>query len=102
MATSRTGTAQWKAIVKAAKRRAQYDGIERCPHCNTELDYSQGLQHNSAEADHVIPHSKGGQDRIDNVTIMCRACNQSKGNRPSPKAANILQRKPLKTSRKWF
>ena len=32
------------------------------------------------EIDHIQPRSKGGSDRISNLTIACHRCNQSKGN----------------------
>ena len=30
-------------------------------------------------ADHVIPHSKGGQTTLENAELLCHRCNQSKG-----------------------
>jgi 5-methylcytosine-specific restriction endonuclease McrA len=101
MATSRTGTSTWLAVAKAAKRRAREAGQEHCPYCKTWLDYDVGRQPNSAEADHIVPHSKGGQDRMNNVMVICRRCNMSKGNRTAPKPRVILAAKPLKTSRQW-
>lgn len=80
MATSRTGTAKWKRVRAAALQQAQADGITRCPACRTHLDYERGQQPNSAEADHITPHSLGGQDTIENVRVLCRHCNQSRGN----------------------
>ncbi|UKA59172.1 HNH endonuclease [Arthrobacter sp. FW306-2-2C-D06B] len=101
MATSRTGTATWKRVSRQAKKTARANGQTRCPYCGTTLDYDVGLKPNSAEADHVIPHSKGGRDTIDNCIVCCRRCNQSKGNRMAPKASTVLAAKPLKTSRRW-
>jgi 5-methylcytosine-specific restriction endonuclease McrA len=101
MATSRTGTSQWKKVRKRALHLAQAQGIERCPYCKVKLDYIVSRTPSSAEPDHVIAHAKGGQDRLDNVAICCRKCNQSKGNRPAPKTTTVLTAKPLKTSRKW-
>ncbi|MHA1540999.1 MAG: HNH endonuclease family protein [Alphaproteobacteria bacterium] len=34
---------------------------------------------NDYQADHVIPHSKGGQTIIENAELLCSKCNQSKG-----------------------
>lgn len=33
------------------------------------------------DADHVIPHSKGGMSNVDNAQLLCRHHNQKKGNR---------------------
>jgi 5-methylcytosine-specific restriction endonuclease McrA len=31
--------------------------------------------------DHIVPHSKGGADTIENLRVLCRACNGKRGNR---------------------
>ena len=31
--------------------------------------------------DHVVPRSKGGSDHLDNLQLLCAACNSLKGNR---------------------
>lgn len=33
------------------------------------------------EVDHIVPVSRGGSDDLDNLQILCRSCNASKGNR---------------------
>lgn len=63
-ATSRTGTAVWKQVRAQAIRRARREGIDHCPDCGILLDYEQSGQRNSAEADHIVPHSKGGKEAI--------------------------------------
>lgn len=101
MATSRTGTSQWKKVRKRALHLAQVRGHAHCPYCQVELDYKVSRTPASAEPDHITPHAKGGQDRLDNVAVCCRRCNQSKGNRLAPKGSTVLDAKPLKTSREW-
>ncbi|WP_424099890.1 HNH endonuclease [Moorena producens] len=32
------------------------------------------------EVEHITPKSKGGSNRVSNLTIACRDCNQTKGN----------------------
>ena len=34
------------------------------------------------EIEHIVPKSKGGSDRVSNLTLACIACNQKKGNKP--------------------
>jgi len=43
----------------------------RCAYCDA--------QDVPLEVDHIVPRSKGGTDRISNLTLSCRACNQKKG-----------------------
>lgn len=33
------------------------------------------------EVEHIVPKSRGGSDRVSNLTLACHDCNQSKGNR---------------------
>ena len=51
---------------------------------------------NNLSIDHVIPRSRGGEDKWENVTTACITCNIKKGNR-TPKEANMALRiKPYK------
>ena len=34
------------------------------------------------EIEHIVPRSRGGTDRVDNLTASCAPCNRSKGNMP--------------------
>ncbi len=40
----------------------------------------QVTQH-TFECGHVLPRSKGGSDMMDNLRVLCRACNRSMGSR---------------------
>lgn len=44
----------------------------KCVYCGTE--------NVPLEVEHIQPRSKGGSDRISNLTLACHSCNQSKGN----------------------
>ena len=41
-----------------------------------------GAQHVPLEIEHIHPKSKGGSDRVSNLTIACHDCNQRKDNMP--------------------
>ncbi|WP_205664683.1 RNA-guided endonuclease IscB [Ammonifex thiophilus] len=45
----------------------------RCAYC--------GKEDVPLEVDHVVPKSRGGTDRVSNLTLACRECNRAKGNR---------------------
>lgn len=48
---------------------------------NFQCLYCGGLfQYGSLSRDHVVPKSRGGKDRWENVVSSCRRCNQHKGN----------------------
>ena len=52
------------------------------------------------EVEHSVPKSRGGTDRVSNLTLACHACNQAKGSRTAKEFGypNIQAqaRKPLK------
>jgi 5-methylcytosine-specific restriction endonuclease McrA len=86
MATRNNG--KYKANRKRLMRLAQQRGITHCPgwedtngthhHCGNLLDYQNSRQPNSAEADHIIPVKWGGTDDLNNLTILCRSCNNAR------------------------
>jgi 5-methylcytosine-specific restriction endonuclease McrA len=39
-----------------------------------------GAKDTALEIEHIKPRSKGGSDRVSNLTLACHPCNQSKGN----------------------
>ncbi len=45
----------------------------KCAYCGTE---NQPL-----EVEHIVPKSRGGSDRVSNLTLACHSCNQAKENR---------------------
>ena len=69
--TSRTGTTRWLHNAATAKRSARAAGLEHCPICHVRLTWDAGLLPSSPEADHIVPHSRGGNDSIDNIQIIC-------------------------------
>lgn len=40
-----------------------------------------GKEHVPLEVEHIAPKSRGGSDRVFNLTLACHECNQKKGNR---------------------
>ncbi len=49
--------------------------------------------------DHIIPRSRGGRDRWENLVCACIVCNNKKGNRTPRQADLLLMKKPRKPHR---
>jgi 5-methylcytosine-specific restriction endonuclease McrA len=45
----------------------------KCAYC--------GKDNAPLEVDHIVPRSRGGTNRVSNLTLACRECNQKKGNK---------------------
>ena len=55
------------------------DGV--CPRTDKTIPEDEIQNHDLWAADHVIPYSKGGKTTLDNLELVCRKYNQSKGNK---------------------
>lgn len=113
MVTSRTGTTPHLRFRKAVLERGVEQGITRCPctdphrhhpkrPCNAWLDYEQSRLPNSAEPDHIIPVTRGGTNHPDNGRVICRQCNQARGNGPRTRSQKPSQAaQPVRTGFAW-
>jgi RHS repeat-associated protein len=63
------------------------NGATKCNNCGTQTVPGQQAKkgvpkpRNETNVDHVIPKSRGGRGRSDNGQVLCRECNQKKGNK---------------------
>ena len=60
---------------KRGRRRAlvERDG-DRCHYCGSGF-----TEVNSPTIDHLVPRSRGGNNRLANLVLACRPCNHAKG-----------------------
>ncbi|VVB96880.1 CRISPR-associated endonuclease Cas9 [uncultured archaeon] len=52
------------------------------------------------EVEHIVPRSKGGSDKVSNLTISCHKCNQKKGNKTAKEFGHPEVQKQAKESLK--
>ena len=92
---SRTAQARHRHWRRRVLAEARGSGITNCPSCGVRLDYDRGLAPNSAEPDHILPASLGGDESLDNGRVLCRTCNIRRGNglrdrrEPAPALADV-------------
>jgi len=80
------------------KREVQQTG-RPCEYCLSPIDLSAPMGTPLAfTADHVIPVSAGGSDRLDNLVPAHFKCNVAKGN----KVAVQVPKKVSKATRHWW
>lgn len=82
----------YKHIVLSRKNILRRDGM-KCQYCGSKTDLT---------IDHVIPKSRGGADKWDNLVAACRKCNNKKGNSTPSEAGMTLQSKPRKPNHLLF
>ena len=64
----------------AQKRRVYEKQQHKCPCCQKNgIDTEYAFE--EMEGDHIIPWSKGGRTVEDNLQMLCKKCNNDKGNR---------------------
>lgn len=75
-------SSQWRSLSRRTKKR---DGWE-CQSCGTK-----GGPFGEAElhAHHILPTSKGGEDRPDNLITVCRTCHEQEHGHRIPSGGNV-------------
>jgi len=102
MATSRTGTAQWKAVRTQRLDHDREQGLTRCPRCHVKLDWEYSRRPNSPEPDHIIPWAQGGTDTFENTRTICRLDNQKLGAKQNRrKTRPVVKTVELESSSIW-
>lgn len=61
------------------KKYEEQKGI--CPLCKKTANEGKVWDYSEMEGDHIIPWSRGGKTTMDNLQMLCRYCNNTKGNR---------------------
>lgn len=78
-----------KDVDRAVRER---DG-GRCRMCGRKSEYM--------ELDHITPHSKGAPATVENIQLLCRACNIKKRDKADT-CPTCLERNPLKPKEAWI
>ena len=82
----------YKRIMISRKNILRRDRF-RCQYCGSREKLT---------VDHVLPKSRGGRDKWENLVAACTPCNNRKGNR-TPEEANMrLTRKPFRPNHVMF
>ncbi|MDY6785278.1 MAG: HNH endonuclease [Cyanobacteriota bacterium] len=74
----------WK-VPPVNRREVLRRDLHRCQYCGSQKKLT---------LDHVIPRSKGGKHRWDNIATACESCNSKKGDRTPQQAGMTLLRRP--------
>jgi len=85
-----TGKVSRRRGVRFSRENVYTRDKGRCQYCLRKLSRIE------ATYDHVIPRSKGGRTRWENIVIACVPCNSGKANRTPVQARMRLATKPVK------
>lgn len=106
--SSRTGTTRYLHARARVIGQARADGLTHCPgyerrdgsrrSCGRELDYVTPYLPGSAETDHVVEVAAGGDDTVENLRVLCRACNQERNEDSGPR---LVGAEEFPVSREW-
>ena len=61
-----------KKITQDIKKIVYERDNGKCKQCGSDRDL---------QFDHILPHSKGGSDEVENLQILCKTCNSKKSNK---------------------
>ena len=88
----------WTPISCLAVERVKFDMQAMQNPEISGVEYQQGelAGYEVREIEHIVARSNGGSDRVFNLTLACRPCNQRKGNQP---VEVFLKRDPDRLSR---
>lgn len=78
----------WAALSKACKQRDNFT----CRFCGYNQKTSQGYRY--LHADHIIPLTKNGKNKLSNLRTLCQDCHEYRTNLTRPKGLKVHWAKP--------
>ncbi|MCA9517752.1 MAG: HNH endonuclease [Myxococcales bacterium] len=78
-----------RAAVRFSREQVYARDHGRCQYCSSEVTRRESTY------DHIVPRSRGGATRWDNIVLACRPCNQRKADRTPSEAHMALLSRPV-------
>jgi 5-methylcytosine-specific restriction endonuclease McrA len=82
---------RFKSRVPYSKKNVFMRDDQTCQFCHTYIP-----DITDCTIDHVVPKSKGGKSKFENVVCACKSCNHIKADRSCSEARMYLKRKPVR------